>query len=257
MATDVTPVLTDLQDEFDDLHAVVAGVELEADTPAAGWDVRDTVAHLAGTDVEAVRALTDPDGFVRGLEVVARDIESFLTGQLTERRGLTRAELTASWQEGFARLVAALRTPAQQPVPWYGPPMSPTSFGTARLMEYWAHGQDIADAAGVQRRPTDRLRHICHLGVRTRGFAYANRGLDAPDVPVRVELESPGGQVWTYGSGDDVVRGSALDFCLLVTQRRHRADVGLTAEGTAADQWLDIAQCFAGPPGPGRPPSTG
>ena len=257
MATDVTPVLTDLQEEFDDLDAVVAEVELEADTPAAGWDVRDTVAHLAGTDVEAVRALTDPEGFLAGLVVVARDIEGFLTSQLTERRGLTKEELTTSWRDGFGRLLAALKAPAHQPVPWYGPPMSPTSFATARLMEYWAHGQDIADAAGVERTSTERLRHICHLGVRTRGFAYANRGLTAPEVPVRVELEAPGGGLWTYGDGEQSVRGSALDFCLLVTQRRHRDDLALVAEGAAADQWLDIAQCFAGPPGPGRAPVAG
>jgi uncharacterized protein (TIGR03084 family) len=136
-------------------------------------------------------------------------------------------------------------------LPWYGPPMSPASFATARLMEYWAHGQDIADALGVERTPTDRLRHICHLGYRTRGFAYLNRGMASPSDDVRLELTAPDGTPWTYGAGDATVSGSALDFCLLVTQRRHRDDLDLKAT-RSADEWLSIAQCFAGPPGPGR-----
>ena len=50
-------------------------------------------------------------------------------------------------------------------------------------------------------------------------------------------------------------RGPALDFCLLVTQRRHRDDVDARSpRAPAADEWLGIAQAFAGPPGPGRRP---
>ena len=142
--------------------------------------------------------------------------------------------------------------PAGTKVPWYGPPMSPASFATARLMEYWAHGQDVVDALGVVRVPTGRLRHVCHLGFRTRAFAYANRGRTAPDVPVQVVLTAPDGGRWTYGEGEQRITGTAEDFALLVTQRRHRDDTGLVAEGDAADGWLDVAQAFAGPPGPGR-----
>ena len=56
------------------------------------------------------------------------------------------------------------------------------------------------------------------------------------------------------GGRDRHGRGPALDFCLLVTQRRHRDDVAIGVEGRAADEWLDIAQAFAGPPGDGRQP---
>jgi len=52
----------------------------------------------------------------------------------------------------------------------------------------------------------------------------------------------------------DRVTGTALDFCLVVTQRRHPADTGLVASGPAAEGWIAIAQAFAGPPGPGRTP---
>ena len=128
-------------------------------------------------------------------------------------------------------------------------------MATARLMETWAHGQDVADALGVDRPATARLRNVAHIGVRTRDFAYAIRGLTPPAEPFRVELTAPDGSAWTWGPDDAAqrVNGPALDFCLLVTQRRHRDELALRATGPDADTWLEIAQAFAGAPGPGRP----
>ena len=144
-------------------------------------------------------------------------------------------------------------------LPWFGPPMSAATLATARLMETWAHGEDVADALGVRREPTHRLRHVAHIGVRTRDFSFRTRGLEPPAEEFRVVLEGPGGEEWTWGPADarQCVTGPALDFCHAVTQRRHRADLALAATGPDADRWLDIAQAFAGPPGPGRPPAAG
>jgi uncharacterized protein (TIGR03084 family) len=179
--TDHRPLLADLRAEQQDLAERVARADLDLATPAEGWDVGDTLAHLAGSDAEAVRAATDPDGFLALLPAVAADIDGFLQRQIDERRQLPREDLLRDWQAGFDAMLAAFESldPGTK-VPWYGPPMSPASFATARLMEYWAHGQDVADALGEERQPTDRLRHVAHLGVRTRGFSYANRGLPVP-----------------------------------------------------------------------------
>ncbi len=231
------------------------GADLDAATPAEGWNVRDAVSHLAGSDEEALLSATDPDAFVAKLPVIAQDIEGFLTGQRTVRAELSKADLIASWQDGFDRMVLAFAAvPAGTKLPWYGPPMSPASFATARLMEYWAHGQDVVDGIGAHRPGTGRLRHICHLGYRTRGFAYVNRGLTPPAEDVFVSVTAPSGDTWTYGdpAADNRVTGTALDFCLLTTQRRHRSDTDLVATGPVADEWLSMAQIFAGPPGPGR-----
>jgi uncharacterized protein (TIGR03084 family) len=134
--------------------------------------------------------------------------------------------------------------------------MSARSFATARLMETWAHGQDVCDAVGVQRPPTARLRHVAHIGLAARPFAYAIRKMEVPPVAIRVELAAPDGDTWTWGpeDGGDRVTGDALDFCLVVTQRRHPADTALVVDGPAAEEWIAIAQAFAGPPGPGRRP---
>lgn len=231
-----------------------------APTPAAGWDVRDTVAHLAGSEEWAAQAVTDPAGFTAMLAVAAEDPTALIEGPTERGRSLAGPAVQAWWREGRERVVAGVRAlPDGARVGWFGPPMGPASFLTARLMEAWAHGEDVADAVGVRREPTVRLRHVAHLGVATRGFSYLVRGRPAPADPVRVELVAPGGgEVWAWGPADapDRVAGSALDWCLLVTHRRHRDDLALSVAGAAAQEWVEVAQCFAGPPGPGRPPRS-
>jgi uncharacterized protein (TIGR03084 family) len=246
-------MLADLQAESDDLDAVLGTASeetLATATPAEGWSVGDTVGHLWFFDREGRKALQQPAEFVAGLGALAADIDGYLARHLAEIRSLGESLLPA-WREERRLIIEALRaTDPSVKVPWYGPPMSPMSFGTARLMETWAHGQDIVDALGAHREPTDRLRHIAHLGVRTRGFSYAIKGLEAPDVPIFVALTSPSGEEWTWGeaSAADRVTGTALDFCLVVTQRRVADEVPLKAEGAAAKEWLSIAQAFAGGP---------
>ena len=166
-------------------------------------------------------------------------------------------DVLAWWRGARHDMMGAAATlDAHDRVPWFGPPMGALSFVSARLMETWAHGQDVADALGVTRQATARLRHIAHLGVRARPFSYVVHGLDAPTAAVHVQLEGPSGEHWEWGdpSTSDLVQGSALDFCLVVTQRRHVSDTTLTVRGPSASQWLSIAQAFAGPPGTGRLP---
>jgi uncharacterized protein (TIGR03084 family) len=250
VATDITAILDDLAAEHADLDALTTGADLSLDTPAAGWTVGDTIGHLWFFDREATTALVDAEAFNAILKEAIENPEGYIARTLGEGRVLGD-ELPNVWRQTRADLLTALRAadPASK-VPWFGPPMSPASFATARLMEYWAHGQDVADALGKARTPTDRLRHICHLGVRTRGFSYAVRGQSAPETDVYVALTGPSGDTWTWGdpSANDRVEGDALDFCLVVTQRRLAADTGLVMTGDAAKEWMAIAQAFAGGP---------
>ncbi len=179
---------------------------------------------------------------------------------LLRGRAMAGRDVLAWWRAARTSMVGAARgLDPHARVPWFGPPMGALSFVSARLMETWAHGQDVADALAVTRVPTARLRHIAHLGVRARPFSYVVRGLDVPAEPVRVDLTGPSGEHWEWDSeaSSELVRGSALDFCLVVTQRRHLSDTTLTVKGASATQWLAIAQAFAGPPGNGRPPLEG
>lgn len=258
--SDPTPVIDDLREESEELDRLVAGLSAEEwarRTPAPGWTVAHQIAHLAWTDHAALLAATDADGFGALAEDALAAPHTFVDDGAEEYARSAPGALLARWREGRAALEKALRSaPPGARLPWYGPPMSAASMATARLMETWAHGLDVADALGVVRPPTDRLRHVVRLGVRTRDFAHGAHGLTPPAVPFRVELRAPGGELWAHGPEDapQRVTGPALDFCLLVTQRAHRADLALHAEGSDADRWLDIAQAFAGPPGAGRAP---
>ncbi|MEU6991521.1 TIGR03084 family metal-binding protein [Streptomyces sp. NPDC046465] len=263
--SDALPVLDDLRSESAELDRLVAelsGERWSLATPAPGWTVAHQIAHLTWTDRAALLAATDPDAFAVEVEKAAAAPGSFVDEGAAEGATLPPAELLARWRTGRDALWQVLReAPAGTRLPWYGPPMAVPSMATARLMETWAHGQDVADALGVARAATDRLRHVARIGVRARDFAFAVRGLDAPGEEFRIELTSPGGkgETWAYGPEDAAQRvtGPGLDFCLLVTQRAHRADLALRAQGSDADRWLDIAQAFAGPPGAGRPPKGG
>jgi uncharacterized protein (TIGR03084 family) len=259
MAIDMGALTADLAAESAELYevlSVLAEPQWGLDTPAQGWTVRDQVTHLAYFDGTAVQAATDPEGFrADAAEVMAGGMD-FPDRIAAEHRGLSGAEAFGWLQRarrGYLDTFAGLDPGAK--LPWYGPPMSAASSVTARLMETWAHGQDVVDAIGATRQPTDRLRHIAHLGVRTLGWSFRVHGQLEPNMPVRVELDAPGGGRWTWGPKEamDRVTGSAEDFCLLVTQRRHRDQTALVAQGAVADAWLDVAQAFAGPPGRGRP----
>jgi uncharacterized protein (TIGR03084 family) len=252
------PMVADLRAESDDLDAIVA--DLPADrwadpTPAPRWTIAHQIAHLLWTDRVALTAVTDEAGFVAVLTKAAKDPTGFVDAGAEELAALPPERLLADWRETRDRLHDELLAVADgRKLPWFGPPMSAASMATARLMETWAHGLDVADTLGVKRSATARLRSIAHIGVRTRDFAFSINGLTPPAEPFRVELRAPDSSVWEWGPADaeQGVTGAAEDFCMLVTQRRPRADLDVHPVGTDAEKWLGIAQAFAGPPGPGR-----
>jgi uncharacterized protein (TIGR03084 family) len=260
MAIDMRALLDDLLAETRVVEDLLAGLDDDAwdlPTPAEGWAIRDQISHLAYFDEAATLAATDPDAFrVAAAELMA--VGAGFPDEVAARyRAMPPADLLAWFWRARGDLVTVFTDlDPKARLPWYGPDMSAASSVTARLMETWAHGQDVADAVGVQREPTVRLRHVAHLGVSTFGFAYVLNGRAVPDTPVRVELTAPDGDVWTWGPADaeNTVRGPALDFCLAVTQRRHLRDTALQVSGPVATEWMGIAQAFAGAPGPGREP---
>ena len=251
-------ICADLVAEHAALDAIVASLDdasFDRSTPAAGWSVRDQISHLWFFDQRARLALTDPDAFAAEAAVLMAT--GGTEASVEPGRMMSPGDLVDAWRHGRSALVAAaLPVDPSSRVPWYGPSMAARSFITARLMETWAHGQDVADTFGITRAPTERLRHVAHIGVRARPFSYLLHGLELPLEDVRVVLAAPGGGSWEWGASDSqVVSGPALDFCLVVTQRRHRADTALVIEGDGARQWIDIAQAFAGGIGSGRRPS--
>jgi uncharacterized protein (TIGR03084 family) len=268
---DVADVLADLvaeQQSLDDVVSSLTADQWQLPTPSPGWSVADQIGHLTYFDGTAALAIIDPDGFtdqmtqLLGLGAGEQSADDFTLGRY---RAMTPDGLVTAWRSNRSALASAGATLANDSrVAWYGPSMGSKSFLTARLMEAWAHGQDVIDAisvsGGVTREPTERLRHISQLGFITRGWTYINRGLDVPSTPVRVALTSPAGDTWSFGPDDaaESVVGPALDFCLVTTQRRHVDDTDLVVTGASARDWMEKAQLFAGPPsdGPDRRESS-
>jgi uncharacterized protein (TIGR03084 family) len=258
-------VAADLVAEQDELDAALSNVDdgmLSLPTASSRWTIADQIGHLAFFDETAALAITDPDAFqVHVGELLAKfgDAEAVDDATLGRFRRMDPAELVQKWRGSRSKLAEAAASLGEDTrVVWYGPSMGAKSFLTARLMECWAHGQDIVDAVGITRTPTRRLQHIARLGHITRSWSYVNRGLEVPEAAVCVRLTAPSGDEWVYGdeAAPESISGAAEDFCLVVTQRRHVDDTGLVVIGASALDWMHKAQVFAGPATDGPSPAS-
>ncbi len=253
-------ICTDLEAETADLLALLEPLSADSwdlPTPAVGWSIRDQVSHLTFFDITGRLAAVDAEAFAASSRQLMTSGVGTAAG-LAEGRARSTVEVLTGFVAARTSMIATFRTlDPKTRLPWYGPPMGALSFATARLMETWAHGQDIADTLGVTRAPSARLRHVAHIGVKARPFSYVINGRTSPSDEVTVRLTAPDGEVWSWNDASpalNVVEGPALDFCLLVTQRRHQDDLDLTITGDAAIEWMSFAQAFAGEPGTGRAP---
>jgi uncharacterized protein (TIGR03084 family) len=249
----------DLGAETAVLHRMLehlAPIDWQIATPAPGWSIADQISHLAYFDEAVVRAITEPEAFLQERDDALADVDAFTDEVARRYRNLSGPEIRTWFDQSRRRLVEiTIGIEPSSRVQWYGPDMSAASALTARIMETWAHGQDIADALSLNHPVTSALHHVAHIGVGTFANSFRAHGLGVPDADVYVSLAAPTG-MWEWGmpSSADQVFGSALEFCLVVTQRRHLADTNLEITGETARTWMEHAQAFAGPPGPGRAP---
>jgi enediyne biosynthesis protein E11 len=258
--TDMQDVYSDLKAESDELDALLSGLSAEQwarPTPSEGWTVAGQVAHLTFIAHLMLRSATAPETFGPIVERASADFQGAVDGKLAEYLQQPLPDLLVAWraaEHDAANALAAV--PSGTTVPWLSGPLKPSVLAAAGLLELWAHGQDIRDALGVRREPTDRVGHVAFFGTRTRDTAYRLRGLTPPAEEFRFEFTAPSGVLWAFGPEDAAqkVSGPAADFALLVGRRRHRDDLAVKAEGDEADRWLDIAQAYLGPPGAGRSP---
>lgn len=258
MPVSIADLVNDLTEETAVLTACLdslAPSDWARSTPAEGWTVLDQITHLAFFDGAVTTAVTDPGRFRSERDEAMREPGSFVDRVTEASRTLSGTEVAARFSTARAAMVAAfLAADPRLRVPWYGPEMSIASALTARIMETWAHGQDVYDGLGLSHPVTVALRQVAHIGVRALPNSFTSHGREVPAAPVRVELVAPNGESWVWGPDDasDRVQGPATDFCLVVTQRRHRADTAIITEGVVADEWISIAQAFAGEAGTGR-----
>ncbi len=245
--------------ELEDFLQTLSDEDWQLVTEYKNWTVADEVMHLHQIDNFGVVAVTNPDGwpdFVKSVRAYQAEGATHFDKARENWGHLAPAELLALWSKGWRDLISKLEgVQGGGKLPWFGPDMRPESFAGARQMETWAHSQRIYDVLGKTREPKERIKAICELGVRTQGWTFANRKLERPPV-ARVELTSPSGEPWVWNpDADGLVKGTALDFALVVVQSRNYLDTGLQTEGDNARAWMEIAQCYAGVPA--NPPAPG
>ncbi|MFD0692211.1 TIGR03084 family metal-binding protein [Actinomadura fibrosa] len=258
--TDPQSVMADLVAEGEQVDGLVAGLDeagWRLPTPAPGWTVAHQIAHLTSVFRMAASAAADPAGFEAMRAGLSEDFTANVAGAMAPYLAEPPPVLLGHWRAARRSAAEALAAvPADRTVPWLVRPLPPQILGCAGMMELFGHGQDIADALGTRVERTDRIMHVAGFATLVREFGYQARGLKAPEMPFRYELRTPSGASWETGpeDADNRIGGPAEDFCLLVTRRRHRDDLALTAEGEEADRFLDVAQAYRGPAGPGRAP---
>lgn len=260
---DIEELCRDLAAEQESLDRVLRAIEASdwfRATPAAGWDVRDSLSHLCFFEEAAALSVRDPAAFAEHRQRLLHDMAAAgpATPDVALGRELEPLALLERWRKARADYAGAVLAADRQAraegrklrIEWYGPAMSAASFTTARLMEAWAHGVDVRDALGLPLEATPRLRHVCHIGYGARAYSFAAHQQLDPGDPVRLEVETPDGATWSWGPEDapDRISGPALDVALVFAQRRHLSRTRVTVTGAVAERWIAIAQAFAGPP---------
>ena len=252
----------DFLDESAALHVLLAPLDdtaFETPTLFKGWTINNILRHLHVWNIAADLSLSDEIAFadfVRKMAAGVRggrlpDFEAEYLGRLSGQ-GLRGALI----ERAEAMIAPFAATDPKRRLKWVGPEMSALSSITARLMETWAHGQAIYDVLGVERIDADRIGNIVRLGVNTWSWTWKNRRMEPPGLMPRLRLAAPSGAIWEYGEGDDLIEGSATEFCQVVTQCRNIADTSLEVTGDVAQHWMAVAQCFAGPPQDPPPAGT-
>lgn len=240
-----------------DLLAPLSDADFAEATQFKGWTVDDVLRHLHFWNLAAGLQLSDEAELMRRIEG-ATGSAGMRAFEKETLRGISGQALRVEWLAAAREIAGQFaKADPKQRLKWAGPDMSARSSITARLMETWAHGQEIYDHLGVERVDRDRIRNIAHLGVSTFGWTYAVRNMVVPERMPHVRLTAPSGELWTWGepSESELVAGPASEFCQVVTQVRNVADTGLETRGAVAREWMGMAQCFAGraepPPAPG------
>jgi uncharacterized protein (TIGR03084 family) len=208
--------------------------------------VQDTISHLAWSEQAAARVL-EGDDTIAAEYAAAGGLDAYNRLGVEHGRTLRPQAVIEWWRHQRAAVVDNLsRRGPHERIPWIDGSVSTRTFATARLTETWAHGLDVHVA--LEREPTDtpRLRHVAWMGWATLPHAFASAAEAYPE-PIRVELVGPGYARWVFGPEDSeqVVRGSAGDWCRVVVRRLDAADAeNLTATGDLASRALEIAQTY-------------
>ncbi len=255
----------DFKEESDALAGVLeplADQDFQQKTLFKDWTIDDVIGHLHMFNFAADLTLEDGekfDAFYADLVAAMGKGKSMLETQYEWLDGKTGRALYNEWRNYYEKTAQNYQdVDPKERLKWAGPDMSARSCITARQMETWAHGQEVFDVLGKVREESDRIKNIAVIGINTFGWTFVNRKMEVPEDKPYVKLTAPSGETWEWHDRQprNMVEGRAVDFCRVVTQTRNLKDTDLTVRGETANQWMSMAQCFAGPPEDPPPPGA-
>jgi uncharacterized protein (TIGR03084 family) len=249
-------IVTALTEQHAELAGLLEGLD-DDDWPrpapsCEGWTIADVVLHLAQTDELAIGSAQETfrEGFNHRFEAggTASNVDEAAEAMVVAERGPSGAELLERWRASADELRQVLATcdPSARKL-WVSGDLSARTLATTRLAESWIHTGDVAEALGVELAPPDRLWHVARLAWRTVPYAFVRSGRDVPG-PVAFELRSPNDVMWEFNPESlpaTVIRGDALDLCLVAARRADPGETSLRGEGPDADAVLELVRTYA------------
>lgn len=252
MADSVQQIVDDLRREHAELDTLVASLDdagWALATSAVGWDVRDSIGHLAFIDDLAL-ACVEERSDVLAATLAYGDMDRYNEVGVAKGRAMRPAEVLAWWRTSRERLNRAflgLRPGAR--IRWVSGPMSARMLVMTRLVETWAHGLDCHAALGVRPKDTDRLRHVCWVSYLVLPYAFdvADRKMPGDLGDLRLELTGPAGQTWIVGAPNapQWIKGDAVEWARVAAQRLPLDEAAsLSAHGALAAAALEVARAY-------------
>ena len=221
----------------------------KAPSRCEGWSVADVVLHLAQTDEMAIASVEGRmTEAVAGFPPSASSIDEGADLMVQAERGVGAAAVLDRWRDRSSHLRSLLAgcDPSAR-LNWVVGTLSARTLATTRMTECWIHTGDIAFGLGVPQPAGGRLWHIARLAWRTLPYAFTLNGREMSG-PVRFELVGPGGEEWTFSEGssaETVVRGPALDLCMVAARRVAPGDTALSGSGPDYEAVLEVVRTWA------------
>jgi len=246
-----------LADQHDELDRMLRGLNTDDwDRPSrcAGWTVADVVLHLAQSDELALAS--GRGAFGAGFAGIPastegdtpRNVDDAAALAVATQRGPSGPQLYRRWSESATSMRKLLAgSDPRQPMAWVTGQLPARTLATTRLAEAWIHTGDIAAAVGIEPRAGEPLWHIARLAWRTLPYAFARAGY-VPTGPIAVELIAPDSSSWMFEpdvAARTVIRGSALEFCLVAARRLDPGASTLVADGPDGRAVLDLLRTYA------------
>ena len=254
----------DFRDECNAVYSILENLkeqDYEMPTQFKGWTFNNVIGHLHVWNYAADISLKDGDewkNFANSALQALGNGSSMNEFEQTITKGIQGPELLSMWKEYYTDMTErfAVADPKKR-VKWMGPDMSVRSSISARHMETWAHAQELYDSLGLDRINKDRIKNIVIIGNNTFKWCFTVHKKSLPSIRPYLKLISPSGEIWEYNefSEEHKIEGLAEEFCQVVTQVRNIQDVNLKLTGSIAEEWMSVAQCFAG--GAEQPPKPG